>query len=107
MKFENEIQELLVIAEPLRQLDDDDAKRPLTGIVDEINKLRVDQDRETRMRSPTDPAVGCSRWAGWWMGEPTRSRCTLRTCSLMCGRCLRQQVTRTGVLMTVLVPAWA
>ena len=46
MNIEDKIAELLAQAEPLRKLDDDDtAKAPLTGIVDQINALRARQSR--------------------------------------------------------------
>ena len=45
MNIESEIARLLALAEPLRALADDDlAKEPLTGIVDEINVLRAEQN---------------------------------------------------------------
>lgn len=47
MNLETEISRLLQMAEPLRCLPDDEpAKIPLTAIVDEINKLRAQQDRQ-------------------------------------------------------------
>ena len=49
MNIEDKIAELLAQAEPLRKLaDDDTAKAPLTGIVDEINALRAEQSRGGR-----------------------------------------------------------
>lgn len=46
MNIEDKITELLKHAEPLRLLDDDDeGKRPLTGIVDEVNTLRALQSK--------------------------------------------------------------
>lgn len=46
MSLEAKIQALLAHAEPLRPLDEDDpAKAPLAGIVDEINRLRAKQER--------------------------------------------------------------
>lgn len=42
MNTESEINRLLALAEPLRGLaEDDPAKAPLAGIVDEINRLRA------------------------------------------------------------------
>ena len=47
MTLEDEIGLLLKRAEPLRCLPDDEpAKIPLTAIVDEINRLRAQQDRQ-------------------------------------------------------------
>lgn len=44
MEIEAKIAALLAEAEPLRCLDEDDeAKRPLAGIVDQINALRAQQ----------------------------------------------------------------
>ena len=44
MNVENEIQRLMALAEPFRAMADDDlAKLPLSGIVDEINALRAVQ----------------------------------------------------------------
>lgn len=44
MTIEDQIAALLAQADPLRGLDDDDgAKIPLAGIVDEINRLRAMQ----------------------------------------------------------------
>lgn len=46
MNIEDQIQSLADLAAPLRELDDDDpAKAPLAGIVDEINRLRAVQAR--------------------------------------------------------------
>ena len=60
MNIEDKITELLAHAEPLRQLDDDDeAKRPLTGIVDEINALRALQSKGvTEIDGETKPKRG-------------------------------------------------
>jgi len=42
MNIQDKIDDLLAKAEPFRSMEDDDeTKRPLTGIVDEINKLRA------------------------------------------------------------------
>ncbi len=44
MNIESEIERLMKLAEPLRALSEDDlAKQPLAGIVDEINALRAKQ----------------------------------------------------------------
>ena len=49
MTIEDQIQSLIAHAEPLRALDDDDpAKAPLAGIVDEINRLRAVQEKQGR-----------------------------------------------------------
>ena len=42
MNIQDKIDDLLAKAAPFRSMEDDDeTKRPLTGIVDEINKLRA------------------------------------------------------------------
>lgn len=52
MNIESEIKRLLDLALPLRSLDEDDPrKEPLGGIVDEINRLRAEQDKQAK----TDP----------------------------------------------------
>lgn len=44
--LEKLIQALAAKAEPLRELgDDDEAKKPLAGIIDEINALRAKQEK--------------------------------------------------------------
>ena len=49
MNIETEIARLLKLAEPLRKLDDEDpAKGPLTGIIDEVNALRAKQAAPVR-----------------------------------------------------------
>lgn len=49
MTLEDQIQALLAKAEPLRALPDDEpAKDPLGGLVEEINALRALQDAATR-----------------------------------------------------------
>lgn len=57
MTTEDRIQALLAKAEPLRELaDDDPAKEPLAGIVDEINALRSRQAKDA-MTVIDPPAV--------------------------------------------------
>lgn len=44
MTLQDRIEELLAEAAPLRELDEDDpAKAPLAGLVDQINALRAEQ----------------------------------------------------------------
>lgn len=55
MSIEDDIKRLLELAAPLRLLEDDDpAKGPLTGIVDEINKLRAEQARGALVTAAAD-----------------------------------------------------
>lgn len=53
MNTTEEIERLLALAEPLRAMHDDDpAKEPLTGIVDEINKLRAIEAKQPVIVAP-------------------------------------------------------
>lgn len=57
MNTEAEIHRLLALAEPLRLLADDDlAKGPLTGIVDEINALRAEQNKPRQVAAVIEGA---------------------------------------------------
>lgn len=56
MTHDDQIHELLAEAALLRHLPDDDpAKAPLTGIVDQINRLRHEQDQERKRALLEEP----------------------------------------------------
>lgn len=58
MSIEDQISNLLAHADPLRLLHDDDpAKAPLAGIVDEINRLRAEQAAAAKEAPPTPPVA--------------------------------------------------
>jgi len=58
MTTEERIADLLALAAPLREMHDDDpAKEPLGGIIDQINRLREQQDKERRLSRPEAPEL--------------------------------------------------